>query len=101
MDIELARSEPSVDSCTALKNKAETRINEKMVRVYKFDLGHQETFNLPAGSCAHLLICTAGETNSAGKKIKTGNYVFFNPGTQVSLNNTKPGNATCILLELK
>jgi hypothetical protein len=102
MDIELVKNEASVDSCTALqKNKAETTINEKLVRVYKFDLAHQQTFNLPAGSCAHLLICTAGETNTAGKKIIKGKYIFFNPATQVSINNTKTGIATCILLELK
>jgi hypothetical protein len=82
-------------------NNVETTIDERLVRVYKFDMAHQQKFDLPAGSCAHLLICTAGETNTAGKKIIKGKYILFNPGTQVSIKNTKPGTATCIVLELK
>ena len=39
MDIELAKENPSPDSCNALQeNNVETTINNNLVRVYKFDL---------------------------------------------------------------
>ena len=102
MDIELVKKEPSRDSCGVLKEgDAETTINEKLVRVYRFDLHNQQTLNLPAGSCAHLLICVGGEINTSGRKITAGKYMFFNPNTKVSLNNNEAGMGTCVLLELK
>ena len=80
MDIELVKKEPSNDSCAALtKANVETTIDEKLVRVYKFDLSNLQTINFPAGSCAHLLICTNGAANTNGKKIATGEYIFFAP----------------------
>ena len=102
MDIELAKEEPSNEPCAALKNaNVETTIDEKLVRVYKFDLGKLETINVPAGSCAHLLICTNGVANTTGKKITTGEYIFFAPHTEISVNNNLASAATCVLLELK
>lgn len=102
MDIELVKKEPSNEPCTALmKANVETTINEKLVRVYKFDLSKAQTINLPAGSCAHLLICTNGTANTKGKKITTGEYVFFAPHSEVSVNNEQAATATCVVLELK
>lgn len=102
MDIELVRREASNDSCVALKrSNVETSINEKLVRVYKVDLGNFQTIKVPPGACAHLLICTGGEVSSAGKKILTGKYIFFAPQTEVSIHNTQVDTAICVLLELK
>lgn len=102
MDIELAKEEPSNEPCAALKNaNVETTIDEKLVRVYKFDLSSQQQINFPGGSCAHLLICTNGVANTKGKNITTGEYVFFAPHTEVSVNNKQASAATCVLLELK
>ncbi|MGH2647139.1 MAG: hypothetical protein ACRDE8_06210 [Ginsengibacter sp.] len=102
MDIELVKKEPSNDSCVVFKKpNVETTINEKLARVYKVNLGNSQTIKLPPGNCAHLLICTAGEVNSAGKKISTGKYIFFAPQTEVSVNNKQANAATCVLLELK
>jgi hypothetical protein len=102
MDIELVKKEPANDSCAAFQNiTATTTINEKLVRVYKFDLDSQNTINMPAGNCAHLLICVSGTVNTAGKKITAGEYIFFNPGLTVAVNNKNAGIASCVLLELK
>jgi len=101
MDIELVKKEPSGNSCAALKNvNVETTINEKLARVYKFDLGKLKTINVPAGGCAHLLICIQGAMNTTGKTITTGEYIFFAPNTEVSVNNKQDATATCVLLEL-
>ena len=102
MDIELVKKEPSNDSCAVLQNKnIETTLNEKLVRVYKFDLPSLQTFAVPGGTCAHLLVCIAGEVNTTGKTITPGEYIFFDPGTAVSVYNKRAGPATCVLLELK
>ncbi|MEP6683943.1 MAG: hypothetical protein ABJA35_11815 [Parafilimonas sp.] len=99
MDIELVKKNPSADSCSALTN-AETTINEKLVRVYKFDVS-QQPFIVNKNSCAHLLVCISGEITISAKKLKTGDYVFFNPNTEISLNNNQKENSTCVMLELK
>ncbi|MEO8413427.1 MAG: hypothetical protein ABI472_07190 [Ginsengibacter sp.] len=102
MDIELVKKEPSKDSCAVLQNSnIETTLNEKLVHVYRFDLHSLQTVAVFAGTCAHLLICIAGEVNITGKPITTGEYVFFNPGKAVSVYNKQPEPATCVLLELK
>ncbi|MGI8951094.1 MAG: hypothetical protein ACR2FN_05875 [Chitinophagaceae bacterium] len=102
MDIELVKKNPSPDSCTSLQQgNMETTINEKLVRVYKFDLSSQQTITLLAGSCAHLLICISGEVNTTNKNIKTGEFVFFNPHTEITVGNKQAGTSTYVLLELK
>jgi len=102
MDIELVKKEASHDSCAALQqSNTETTINEKLVRVYKFDLSGQKTITLPGNSCAHLLICISGKINTTNKKIKTGEYIFFDPDTEALVSNKQAGSATCVLLELK
>ena len=102
MDIELVKKEPSNDSCVGLQNKnIETTINEKLVRVYRFELRSQQTVAVPAGTCAHLLVCIAGEVNTTGKTITPGEYVFFDPGKAVSVYNKRTVPATCVILELK
>jgi hypothetical protein len=102
MDVELVKKDPSHDSCTALQqSNIETTINEKLVRVYKFDVSNQKTITLPAGSCAHLLICISGEINTTGKKIKAGEYIFFDPVIEVAISNKQNDISTCVLLELK
>ena len=102
MDIELVKATPSLDSCTALQqNNVETTINQKLVRVYKFNIDNHQTFNIAKSSCAHLCICISGEVSTSGKTLKQGDYVFFNPSTNISINNNQNENATCVLLELK
>lgn len=102
MDIELAKQAPSADSCAGLQQKnIETTINEKLVRVYKFDLNNQKSVNISKNNCAHLLICISGEIKVTGKTIKTGAYIFFGPETDVSISNHQNNNTTCVLLELK
>ncbi len=102
MDIELEKKEPSPDSCLALQQtNIETTINEKLVRVYKFDLKAQLPVNISKSSCAYLLICISGEIETAGKKIKTGEYIFFDPDKDFSISNTQSSNALCVLLQLK
>jgi len=102
MDIELVKKEPSNEPCNALTNaNVETNLDEKLVRVYKFDLNNRQKINIPAGSCAHLLICTNGEANTNGKEITTGEYIFFAPRTKVSFDNKQEATATCVVLELK
>ena len=100
MDIELVRQNPSHDSCTALNN-IETTLNQRLVHVYKFDVSKTSALNIPAGSCAHLLICVSGEVNAGNKNIKTGEYLFFQPNTAIALNDKQSENSTCVLLELK
>ncbi len=102
MDIELVKKEPSHDSCIALQqNNFQTTINEKLVRVYKFNLDEHQLLNLTKNSCAHLLICISGEINTSNKKLSTGEYFFFNANTSISINNNQNNSATCVLLELK
>jgi hypothetical protein len=102
MDIELAKNAPSPDSCAALQqNNIQTTINEKLVRVYKFELNSIQSINIAKSSCAHLLICISGEISTTGKKIKTGEYIFFNPDTEISLSNQQKGSSNCVLLEIK
>ena len=102
MDIELVKKEPSSEACSALKNaNVKTTVDEELVRVYKFDLNNLQKINFPAGTCAHLLICTNGTADTKGKKITTGEYIFFAPQTEVSVNNKQAATATCVILELK
>ncbi len=102
MDIELAKKEPSADSCNPIQQEnVQTTINEKLVRVYKFDLNASQSLNILKSSCAHLLICISGETSVANKKIKAGEYIFFNPNTAAAITNHQNENTTCVLLELK
>ncbi|MEP6467187.1 MAG: hypothetical protein ABJB05_12835 [Parafilimonas sp.] len=100
MDIELVKKEPSPDSCAALNNAAIT-ISEKLVRVYKFNVTSQQPFIINKSACAHLLICINGEISASEKKLKTGDYIFFDPNTEISLNIKQNKIATCVLLELK
>jgi hypothetical protein len=101
MDIELARESPSSDSCNALQeNNVETTINEKLVRVYKLNLTGK-SLHINKSGCAHLLICISGKVSTSSKTITTGEYVFFNPNTEITLNNKNIDNSTCVILELK
>ena len=101
MDIELVKKYPSKEACTILTNAGvKTTINENLVRVYKFDLSNLQQINFPSGSCAHLLICTNGTANTKGKKISSGEYVFFAPHKEVSIKNKQETTATCVVLEL-
>ena len=101
MDIELVKIEPSNEPCPALKNvNVEPMINERLVRVYKFDLSKLQQINFPAGSCAHLLICTNGAANTKGKNITTGEYIFFAPHKEVSIKSKQEATTTCVVLEL-
>jgi len=102
MDIELEKKEPSADSCLALQqSNIETTINEKLARVYKFDLTTQAPINISKSSCAYLLICISGEIKTAGKKIKTGEYIFFDPDKDFSISNNQSSNSVCVLMQLK
>jgi hypothetical protein len=102
MDIELEKKEPSPDSCLALQqSNIETTINEKLARVYKFDLKAQAPLNISKSSCAYLLICISGGIKTAGKKIKPGEYIFFDPNTDFSISNIQSSNSLCVLLQLK
>ncbi|HVX27576.1 MAG TPA: hypothetical protein VHB70_14595 [Parafilimonas sp.] len=102
MDIELVKKNPSSDSCDAIHaNNVETTINEKLVRVYKFDLAAAQSLNITKSSCAHLLICISGNVNSINKKLSTGDYVFFKPNTETTVNNQSADKSTCVVLELK
>lgn len=102
MDIELVKKQPSANSCAALQIPgAVITIDEKLARVYKFDLADQQLINLPAGRCAHLVICITGEITTNGKRISAGKYLFFNPDSKVSVTKKQNDNATCVVLELK
>lgn len=80
MDIELAKKNPSSDSCNPIQeNNVETTINEKLVRVYKFDLNGTGSLHINKCSCAHLLVCISGNVNASNKKLTTGAYAFFKP----------------------
>jgi len=101
MDIELVKNEPSADSCNALQeNNVETTINNNLVRVYKFDVS-DNSLHINKSSCAHLLICISGKVSTSNKTLTTGEYVFFNPNTDITLNNKNTGKSTCVVLELK
>jgi hypothetical protein len=101
MDIELAKKNPSSDSCNALQeNNIETTINNNLVRVYKFDLS-SNSLHINKSSCAHLLVCISGKVSTSNKTITIGEYVFFNPGTEITLLNKNTDKSTCVVLELK
>ncbi|HEX5154314.1 MAG TPA: hypothetical protein VFW07_22855 [Parafilimonas sp.] len=102
MDIELVKKDPSPDSCNFLQqSNGETTINERLVRVYKFDLNAHQSFSIPKGNCAYLLICISGKINAADKNIPEGSYIFFDPGSSVYIRNGINNLSTCILVELK
>ena len=102
MDIELVKKQPSANSCAASQIPgAAITIDEKLARVYKFDIAEQQLINLPAGKCAHLVICITGEIITNGKRISAGKYLFFDPDSKVSFTNKQNDNATCVVLELK
>ena len=102
MDIELLKSAPAQDSCAALsQSNLELAINQKLANVYKLNLDKDRSLNLPAGNCAYLAVCISGEVISANKKVKAGEYVFFNPGNKIKLTNQQEEKAMCVLLQLK
>jgi hypothetical protein len=102
MDIELLKSEPSPDSCNSLQqNNGETTINEKLVHGYKFNLDTHQSFNIPKGNCAYLVVCISGEINAADSKITMGAYKFFGPGVAITLKNIQSKASTFVLLQLK
>lgn len=102
MDIELVKKAPLADSCKAWQQPdVQTTISQKLVRVYKFDVNANQALKINENSCAHLLVCVNGTISSLNKTIKTGEYIFFNPLNEISLENNRSANATCVLLELK
>jgi len=102
MDIEIVPREPSPDSFSVLKqSNIQTIVNEKLVRTYRFDINAHESLTVDKSNTAHLLICTNGEIIASNKIIKTGEYAFFNPNTDITLNNKNSDKSTCVLLELK
>jgi hypothetical protein len=101
MDIELVKKESSPDSCNALQeSNVETTINNNLVRVYKFNLS-DNPLHINKSSCAHLLVCISGEVSTSNKTITAGEYVFFNPDTDITLRNKNTDISTCVVLELK
>ena len=101
MDIELQKKDLPTDSCATLQgSNIETIINEKLVRVCKFILSNDKALSIGKSTCAHLVICISGEVNTANKKIKTGEYIFFEPNTEIMINS-KQNSSMCVLLELK
>lgn len=102
MDIELLKPAPAQDSCAALsQSNLQPASNEKLANVYKLNLDKDGSLSLPAGNCAYLAICISGEIVSANKKIKEGEYIFFDPGNTIKLTNQQEKKATCVLLQLK
>jgi hypothetical protein len=102
MDIEIVPRKPSADSFSVLKqSNIETIVNEKLVRTYKLDIDAHQSLNIDKSSSAHLLICVDGEVSASNKTITTGEYVFFNPDTEITLSNKNTGKSTCVVLELK
>lgn len=102
MDIELMKKEPAADSCASLTQaNVQTTVNEKLVRMYKFNLESTGSLHVPEGSCAHLLACITGEVNAGNKKIKAGGYMFFDANMAIHISNSSGNNAGCVLVELK
>jgi len=102
MDIELVKNSPSADSCLPLQeSNAETTINERLVRGYKLNINQNQSINRGKSSCAHILICISGEVSASNKNLTSGEYIFFNPNTNISVNNNRSDAAICVLLELK
>ena len=102
MDIELMKKEPAKDSCVGLTQaNVQTTVNEKLVRMYKFNLENSGSLDVPAGSCAHLLACITGEVNAGDKKIKAGGYMFFDANMAIRISNPSGDNTDCVLVELK
>ena len=102
MDIELVKKIPSQDSCNALTaTNLQTQLNEKLIRTYKLSLTAGQSFIINKSSCAHLLVCIDGSVTVSNKTITTGEYRFFQPGSDIPLINNKTTSATCVLLELK
>ena len=102
MDIELVKKQPSPDSCIAIQqNNIETTINEKLVRVYKFDLTGHQSLPIPKSNCAYLLVCITGKINITNREITTGEYLFFDPGSAIVLGNGQKDHSTFVLLQLK
>lgn len=101
MDIELVKPEPDADSCAVIQQaNIETAINEKLANVYRFNLDKNQSLNMPAGNCAYLLVCIAGEVRTADKKITAGGYQFFDLDTAIKLKGQQK-SSTCVLLQLK
>lgn len=102
MDIELMKKEPAADSCAGLSQpNIQTTVNEKLVRMYKFNLESPGSLDVPAGSCAHLLACITGEVNTGDKKIKAGGYKFYDANMAIRISNSSGNKAGCVLVELK
>jgi len=103
MDIELMKKMPTTDSCADLLTQPgiETTINEKLVRMYKFNVESQGSLNVPESGCAHLLACITGEVNAGGKKINAGGYLFINANMAIHISNPSVNKAGCVLVELK
>lgn len=102
MDIELMKKEPAADSCAGLiQPNIQTTVNEKLVRMYRFNLESSGSLNIPEGSCAHLLVCITGEVNAGDKTIKAGGYKFFDANMAIRISNSSGNKAGCVLVELK
>jgi len=101
MDIELLKPAPASDSCTLLQqSNIASNINQKLVNVYTLNFDKDQPVNINPGNCAYLVVCISGAVSSANKKIATGEYLFFEPGTAIKLNSQQK-NSSCTLLQLK
>jgi predicted component of type VI protein secretion system len=101
MDIELVKTSASPDACTLLQQQnLTTAIEEQLVNVYKLDIEPNQSLTIPAGHCAYLLICIAGEIETT-KKMAAGDFLFFTPGNKIPLINKQNTKASFVLLALK
>ena len=66
------------------QNNVETTINEKLVRVYKFDLDNIIIQHYKKQLCTFISLYFR-RSKRIKQKIKTGEYAFFNPNTNISI----------------
>jgi hypothetical protein len=105
MDIELPKQNPNKDTSEIISQPGvKFQWQKKLVRVYNLDINEGVKLKLPKSNCAYLLIDISGKATTSfnGKKLlKTGDFIFFPPQSNIEINNDDKQNASCVLLELK
>jgi hypothetical protein len=109
MDIEVLKPGSPDPGPVLAGNMVRLNFDQPMVRSYTIDIPQGKSLEVPASSCAHLLIAISGESsNKPGNPAKTaprspkaGQYEWFAAGKPVHLENNLSGPLEYVLLELK
>jgi len=105
MVVELLKRHSANDTCTILPQPIwKLQWQNKLVRVYKFEIGRGNKYKLSKSNCAYLMIDVSGTiiATSSGNSssLNANGFAFFPPQSDIEIRGNNK-YSQCVLLELK